>query len=345
VEDLQSVLRSFQLPFVGRKPELFQRVLSLINHLQYDIEFCLNAKRKIQQIYRQREDLDDEVMVPSLQRSQSKRKSTRYESDDSFEATSSSDGSDVESDESAFIVNTSDSDVESTRKKAPKKRIRNVGSKSSSSEDKSDSGDDHSSDEDSDVLDKYSSTRSQRQKENEMKKREKNEKLKKRMDDKKKRKRMEYNSPSDSSQDNDSGEEKRLNWRNWKSKSNPPKKRVRRIVSDDSDDNEVNGNRDLKSVDESHPEVTTTGAVHLVESDDDIEYLGSVPASQSTVVRDYYRQCIKYGIFMIHFPIILILISIAYSVLVTQPIVLTIIEGQFVNRNHRVFIAFKLIVY
>ncbi|CAG2171917.1 unnamed protein product, partial [Oppiella nova] len=181
-------------------------------------------------------------------------------------------------DESAFIVNTSDSDVESTRKKAPKKRIRNVGSKSSSSEDKSDSGDDHSSDEDSDVFDKYSSTRSQRQKENEMKKREKNEKLKKRMDDKKKRKRMEYNSPSDSSQDNDSGEEKRLNWRNWKSKSNPPKKRVRRIVSDDSDDNEVNGNRDHKSLDESHPEVTTTGAVHLVESDDDIEYLGSVPA-------------------------------------------------------------------
>ncbi|CAG2184297.1 unnamed protein product, partial [Oppiella nova] len=105
VEDLQSVLRSFQLPFVGRKPELFQRVLSLINHLQYDIEFCLNAKRKIQQIYRQREDLDDEVMAPSLQRSQSKRKSTRYESDDSFEATSSSDSSDVESDESAFIVN------------------------------------------------------------------------------------------------------------------------------------------------------------------------------------------------------------------------------------------------
>ncbi|CAG2113724.1 unnamed protein product, partial [Medioppia subpectinata] len=262
-EDLQEVLKEFRLPFVGRKTELFQRVLSLIDDNVYDSDVCLKVKQHIHQINKERD------MSPTLDTyaSKGRKRSTRYESDDSYnesnDEASEEEGELVDDEESeAFVVsdNSDSSDFEdiTSKTKTSTKRKRNVTSGSS----------DESSDADSDnVFQKFrNKSRSQRQKEKEEKKEKRKREMQKKLQKRPgKKTRVQYESSSDS----DNSSEDSLKIRSKTKKSKPPLK----YLSDSSSDASV-------------ARVSTTNHQNTVEedsSDDDIEIIAEIPAERSTI--------------------------------------------------------------
>ena len=79
--DLQTVLRDLGLPPYGRKPDLIQRTLQLIDSDENDSDVIDAAKKKISEIYNQRKSV--EIMAPnSSKKAVSKR---NRESGDSSE--------------------------------------------------------------------------------------------------------------------------------------------------------------------------------------------------------------------------------------------------------------------
>ena len=96
VVDLQTVLREFGLSQTGRKPDLIQRTLHLIDEEYYETQLVLAAKQKIVEVYNQRNKPEEGVPKSSKKGSPIRTKNLI---DSSFEDESNDDSSEVEDNE------------------------------------------------------------------------------------------------------------------------------------------------------------------------------------------------------------------------------------------------------
>lgn len=298
VEDLQKVLKAFNLPFFGRKPELFERVLSLINHRQYELEFTRKAKRKITQIYRQRVAPEVSlIMAPikrrndSIEKSHKRHKShRRYESDTSYEK---SDESSEETSDEISLSSTSSktrsdkslsskSSHKSNNSKTLKKKRRRVITSNSDSDENVENSDSSQSE-----------PESNRRQTNNVKNR-KNHTLN---SNRRTTRALSQNNTAGYESSSDSNNERSERSSSSDSDIFRPKTRVKRKkqkininVSDDSDTD----NRPLSELIVQNTNRGSDNSKAIEESDDDIIFIEEIPASLASKNRINLSNNLKF---------------------------------------------------